>query len=78
MKTMGTEKQRKAVINKLYETIKAATERGLTVDRDKTLAYLCFEHGLTKKTAINYFQVLIDANLIIERPDGFVAKDVAS
>lgn len=75
---MGTEKQRKAVINKLYETTKAATERGLAVDKVKTIAYLCFEHGLKKRTAEDYFQVLIDAKLIIERPDGFVAKDADS
>ena len=63
---MGTEKTRKMILEKLKNTFISAGSRRESIDKNKLVSELCMTHGCTKKKALEYLQVLIDAKFIRE------------
>lgn len=63
---MGTEKTRMAIIQKLQNTFLKAGSAGISLDKLKLVSELCMSHGVTKQKALEYVQVLKDADFIKE------------
>ena len=63
---MGTEKTRKMILEKLKNTFIKTGFRQESINKNKLVSELCMLHGCTKKKALEYVQVLLDAEFIRE------------
>ena len=72
---MGTEKQRKKILNQIKNTFVDAARRGLGLDKSKVISGICMEHGVTKRKASEYIQVLLDSGFIVEDMDSLWLAD---
>jgi predicted transcriptional regulator len=61
---VGTELKRKKLVNRIVNTIEAASAQKLGISKKKLMAQICVGEGLTTRKAGEYFQMLIDAELI--------------
>jgi hypothetical protein len=61
---MGTENQRKILMQRILHSIRTASLQDIPVVRLKLEALICLENGLTKRKATEYVQTLIDAGSV--------------
>jgi hypothetical protein len=76
MKIMGMDAtaQRKAErlekLNEIFMAVKQVSESGRPAIKKKLAAYFCITWGNSRRTIMEYIQVLIDTDKIEEREDG--------
>lgn len=63
---MGTEGKRKITLIRMQQQIAIAHEQGKGISKEKMIAEICIELGITRRKAAEYVQLLIDAERIIE------------
>ena len=66
---MSHRERRIIIIGKMLTTIQNAAKDGLGVVEDKMIGTICFDAGITRRTAKEYVQILIDSGKIL-RTDG--------
>lgn len=70
---MGSEKQRKKVIDELRDTFLKSPETSIL--REGLIPQICLRYGVTKDKAQEYLQVLLDAKFIKEDNFGLWLSD---
>lgn len=63
---MGSEKKRLAILNALKGTFLEANNLGKGIDKEGLISEICLNHGVTRKKALEYLQVLFDGKFIEE------------
>lgn len=64
---MGTEKQRKEIIERLKSTFRVASEKDILIKREKLIYEICMNYGVTRMKAVEYLNVLKDGKFITEK-----------
>lgn len=65
---------RQGRINRLAAAIKACSEAGNTADKEKIIAIHCFEWGCSRRTLLEYLNILINLDKILIIGDDIVWK----
>jgi predicted transcriptional regulator len=63
---MTNEKNRKERINSMYITILKATKEGKQVCKDKLIAVMGVETGISRRMAMEYVKTLVNAGMVKE------------
>lgn len=67
---MVTANTRKSRISQIMAAIKAATNKGENVDKEKLISKLCCDWGVSRRTALEYLDNIIGADYAKEYEEG--------